>query len=338
MPTINEIAQACGTSPSTISKVLNGYGNKISAAKREEIFLTAKRMQYRPAAHARSLARRRASMIGVVTAQLPGMLAFQYNMVLINAILDESTARKQTLALFNGRIWADDEEEQLIFSDGRCDGLIILDAGNIPRLVPTLLQTSVPFLVLNSGPMPENVNALDIDDVHAGYIATKHLIEHGHRRIAYLHHDDHSPFSFARAEGYRQAHREAGLPVDEALVIGGDSVARRAFDRAQALAAKDPSVTAIFCAHDAIALAAVQGLKEMGFQIPRDYSVVGVNDIPDAAGSSPPLTTVSQNLQALGTEATRMLLELIDSPGQTARQVTWPTALVHRQSVAAAAR
>lgn len=334
MPTINDIALACGTSPSTISKVLNGNDSKISAAKREEILSAVKRLQYRPAAHARSLARRRASMIGVVTTQLPGMLSFQYNMVLINAILDESTARKQTLALFNGQIWADDEKEQLIFSDGRCDGLIILNAPSLPGLVPALLKTSIPFVVINSGPMPDSVNSIDIDDVHAGYEATRHLLEHGHRRIAYFQHDQHSAFSLARQEGYKTALAEKNVPFDANLVVEGNGIARFAYERARNLVTNDPTVTAFFCAHDAIALSAMQGLKEMGFQIPRDYSIVGVNDIPDAACSVPPLTTVGQNLEALGTQATRMLLDLIENPGEAARQVIWPTQLIVRQSVA----
>jgi DNA-binding LacI/PurR family transcriptional regulator len=338
MPTINDIAQACGTSPSTISKVLNGNDGKISAAKREEILLAVKRLQYRPAAHARSLAKRRANMIGVVTAQLPGMLSFQYNMVLINSILDETTARKQTLALFNGQIWEDDEKEQLVFNDGRCDGLIVLNAPSIPGLVPALLRTSIPFVVVNSGPMPEGVNSIDIDDVYAGYEATRHLIEHGHRRIAYFHHDPQAAFSLARLAGYQKALEEAGIPFDEQLVVEGNGIARFAYDWARALVTRDSTVTALFCAHDAIALAAMQGLKEMGYQIPRDYSIIGVNDIPDAACSVPPLTTISQDLEALGKEATRMLLELIDNPTNAARRVAWPTHLVERQSVGGVAR
>ncbi len=338
MPTINDIALACGTSPSTISKVMNGNDSKISAAKREEIKLAVKRLQYRPAANARGLALRRTSMIGVVTTRLPGMLSFQYNMMLINAILDESTARKQTLALFNGQIWADEEEEQLIFGDGRCDGLIILNAASLPGLVPALLRTSLPFVVVNSGPMPENVNSIDIDDVRAGYEATNHLVERGHRRIAYFHHDQQSAFSLARLEGYKQALAAGGISFDERLVVEGNGVARFAYERAASLMAKDPRITAIFCAHDAIALAAMQGLKDMGLQIPRDCSIVGVNDIPDAALSVPTLTTVSQDLEVLGTQATRLLLEVIDNPARTASQVTWPTRLIIRQSVADATR
>lgn len=336
MATLNEIAQFCGTSPSTISKVMNGNDSRISAAKREEILAAVKQLQYRPAAHARSLARRRASMIGVVTVYVPHMLSFQYNTVLVGAILDEATNHQQTLALFNGRIWANEEQDQLIFADGRCDGFVVLDAGNIPGLIPALQRAGIPFVAVNSDPVPETVTSLDVDDVHVGYIATRHLIEHGHQRIAYLEQNPHALFSLKRFQGYEKALEEAGIGFDPALLVPGDSVANHAYQRVRNLVTSQPSVTALFCAHDAIALAAIQALKDMQLRVPEDFSVVGVNDIPGAACSVPALTTVSQNLEGLGVRATQILLELIEDPAQTARQIRWPVQLVERQSVAMA--
>jgi LacI family transcriptional regulator len=334
MLTINDIAKACSTSPSTISKVLNGNDGKISASKRDEILAAVKRLQYRPAAQARGLARRRASMIGVVSVRLPRMFSFQYNMVLIGAMLDEATAHQQTLALFNGQIWADEEREQLIFADGRCDGYIILDANKFPGLIAALQRHSIRFVAVNSGDLPSWVTALDVDDIQVGYRATRHLIERGHRCIAYLEQDAQSSFSRKRLEGYKQALAESGIDFEEKLVVAGDGIANHAHDRVRHLVEHEPGVTALFCAHDAIALSAMQGLKSLGYRIPKDYSVIGVNDIPDAACSVPTLTTVNQDLDGLGVHAVQVLMELIENPDQPARQILWPTQLVERQSVA----
>jgi DNA-binding LacI/PurR family transcriptional regulator len=350
MPTIDDIAQACGTSKATVSKVLNGNDHKISAAKREEIQLTIRRMQYRPSAHARSLSKRRGNMIGVVTCRTTALFDSQYYAALLNAILDEVTARKQTLALFNGQIWVDENKSQLVFADGRCDGLIIINAPSMPELIPALLRTplpfialnsdakesTLPFVVVNSGPMPERVHSIDIDDVNVGYTATRYLIEQGHRKIAFFHSYDQASFSQERLLGYQRAMTEASLPSDPALVFLGDSSFQSGYERARDLAANNThGVTALCCASDIVALAAMQSLKDAGHRIPEEYSVIGVDDTPDSARSLPALTTVSQFLNLMGAHATRMLLDLIEDPSLGTQKVIWPTKLIVRESVAA---
>jgi DNA-binding LacI/PurR family transcriptional regulator len=350
MPTLADIAQACGTSKTTVSKVLNGDYDKVSASKREEIELAIGRMQYQPSALARNLSKRRSNMIGVVTYQTPALFTSQYYATLINAILDEATAHKQTLALFNGQIWADEKQEQLIFADGRVDGLIVINSPSMEGLVPALLRTkapfrtssviegapprsTLPFVAVNSGQMPAEVSSIDIDDVEVGQTATRYLVECGHRRIAFIHYYESSLHSQARLQGYRNALVEASIPFDERLVFAGDALFQPGYNPVRQLTQQNLDVTAIFCAFDKVALRVIQSLKDGGFCVPRDYSVVGVGDIPDAALSSPPLTTIRQFLGEMGVEATRMLLKMINDPTLKPQKRVWPTELKVRNSV-----
>ena len=350
MATLEDIAQACGTSKTTVSKVMNGDYTKVSSSKRAEIQLAISRMRFQPSALARNLSKRRSHMIGVVTDQTPALLTSQYYATLINAILNEATAHKQTLALFNGQIWADEKQEQLIFADGRVDGLIVINAPSMEGLIPALLQTqasfrsnsvtegatprsTLPFVAVNSGRMPEEVSSIDIDDVEVGRTATRYLIECGHRRIAFFHYYEFSSHSQARLQGYCNALAEASIPFDERLVFADDALFQSGYNPVRQLTQQNLGVTAICCAFDKVALRVIQSLKDVGYSVPQDYSVVGVGDTPDAALSYPALTTISQFLGEMGVEATRMLIQMINNPTLKPQTIVWPTELKVRESV-----
>lgn len=334
MPTIADVAKACGISKATVSLVMNNSSLKVNEETRAKVLRVAKEMNYQPSASARNLSLQRSNMIGIVTQRNMHMISDAYYGLLIDAIIDSSTCLDFSVSLYNGRIWRDEAQTQCIFGDGRCDGLIILMARRDERLTNALQQCRVPFVTVNSGIRTPDVNSIDIDNVDAGYRMTRYLLDSGHRRIACIRTRDQ--FSIERRNGYCKALAEAGIEYDERLDIGTSySAEDNAFDCAQQLLSQsDLAVTAIFSATDRLAVEAIQGLNSLGLSVPADISVVGVNDTPDAARCRPPLTTLRQSVDSIGEEAVRLLTDLIRNPYQSPRQLLWPTQLVIRQSAA----
>jgi len=334
MSTIEDVSKACGMAKSTVSRVLNSDPN-VSAKTRERVTRVMRELNYQPSAMARGLSKQRSGMIGIVVKRIPHLITDAYYGAVIDSIADRAGAENNTLALYFDRIWRDEERTQLVFADGRCDGLIVLMADQDTAMIDALKSKCIPFVTLNSGVRDESVNSIDIDNFDAGYRMANHLIENGHRRIACLHTGIDS-FSIERLTGYRKALKEAGISRDESLeVTGFYPPAVSGYERGQQIA-KDSSlgVTAIMATTDRLAVDAIRGIKDIGLRVPEDISVVGINDTVDGQQCNPPLTTLSQSLEEIGSEAVRFLLELIEKPGGPPRQILWPTRLIARESVA----
>ncbi|MDR3710079.1 MAG: LacI family DNA-binding transcriptional regulator [Capsulimonadaceae bacterium] len=334
MPTIDDVAKACGLSKATVSLVMNKSSLKVSAATRTRVMRVAKEMNYQPSARARSLSRQRADMIGVVTSRRAHLLADAYFGALIDSIVECAAEMDQTVAVYNGRIWVDDEKTQTVFGDGRCDGLLLLVAEDERALTAALSKSQVPFVTVNSSGMADDINSIDIDNVDAGYRMTRYLLDHGHRRIACLRTEDR--FSIERLAGYKKAMAKAGEAFDPRLDVTGHYAPEvSGYVRAQQMLRENPlGITAIFAATDGLACDAIHGIKDLGLRVPDDISIVGINDTVDAVRCNPPLTTLRQSVESIGVEAVRLLMDLIRDPNQEARHIIWPTQLVVRETVA----
>ncbi|MDR3710505.1 MAG: LacI family DNA-binding transcriptional regulator [Capsulimonadaceae bacterium] len=333
MPTINDIAKRCGINKSTVSRVINNTPGKVSARTREQVLLAIREMGYQPSVFGRALSMKRSNTIGVVTWLHNHLLAMPYFAAIVSAVLDEATQAGMTMALFNGNVFAPQYPGRLIFSDGRCDGLIIIGSWKFEGLVDALLEAGLPFVAVNSGELPDGCDSLDIDNVDAGRIATQHLIDLGHKRIAFCDDSAYSPFSRQRYDGYAAAMSAAGLAVDERLLLNGDST-ESSYQRGLRAAGMVPDLTAIFCTGDQIALSLIQGLRDADVRVPAQVSVLGINGETCGEVSAPKLTTVSQRLEDLGTEAARMLLARIEDRSLPPRNIVWPIELVVRESTA----
>ncbi|MDR3710354.1 MAG: LacI family DNA-binding transcriptional regulator [Capsulimonadaceae bacterium] len=332
--TQSDIARRANVSRSLVAQVLTGSPRtRTTDETRHRILQAAKELGYRPNAAARSLRKGRTNMIGVVTPLHPHLFTMPYFVQVIGGVLDASMQTGQTMALFDGNVWAPDDPDRLIFLDGRCDGLIVIAALEIQGLTQGLQCANIPFVAVNSGETPADMSSIDIDNFQTGQIATQHLLELGHRRIAFFYDGQERLFTHQRLEGYKAALAVGGVPFDERLVFGRRPLCSP-FENAKRAAALLPEVTALFGATDRVALEAIQGLREAGVQVPTQISVVGVNGEFDGEVSVPALTTVSQRLEALGVEAARMLFDMIAAPNVAPRKVNWPVELILRKSTA----
>jgi LacI family transcriptional regulator len=179
---------------------------------------------------------------------------------------------------------------------------------------------------------------VDSDNLEGASLATRHLLELGHRRIGFLGGRPDLESSALREAGHRQALAASGLAVDPALMQVAD-YRRDAAERALVamLGLADPP-TAVFAANDQSAIGILEAAARLGVRVPEDLSVVGFDDIPEAAATTPGLTTVRQEIQGLGRTAVTLLVELLENPSSEPRHVRLPTRLVVRGTTAVAAR
>jgi LacI family transcriptional regulator len=179
---------------------------------------------------------------------------------------------------------------------------------------------------------------VEVDHERGGYLATRHLLELGHRRIACISGPHALSSSAQRAEGCRRALAEAGLELPERWHRECDFTSASGHTAMRELLAANPRPTAVFAANDLSAIGAMAAAAEEGLQVPRDMSVVGFDDIPLAEFASPGLTTVSQPKHRLGELAAQLLLERIADPALEPRRRVLRPALKTRHSTAAPRR
>jgi DNA-binding LacI/PurR family transcriptional regulator len=313
---IKDIAKAAGVSHSTVSRALSD-SPLVSVDTKERIQRIAREMDYSPDAQARSLVMGRTKTIGVVVTTITDPFIAE----IVQAI--ESTAHDHGYSVLLASSNAEPEREIAAvetFHSKRVDGVVVTSSRVGALYQDHLDRLGVPVVLVNShseqrGPYTFSIN---VDNRHGGWLATKHLIELGHRRIAYVtgpadHSDDQG-----RLAGYREALRQAGIGFESALVVPGTGRAgggERALPELMAMADRP---TAVFCYNDMTAVGLLRVARQTGVPVPEELSVVGFDDIPFALYVQPPLTTISQPKPRMGKQATDMVLALLSSEGTAA--------------------
>lgn len=340
-PTLSDVGRAAGVSAMAASAVLNGArtSSRISEETRAKILAAADRLNYRPNAAARALANRRMHSIGVV-ATFVGSEINQYFLEVFNGIVQCAATHRQNTTVFSLSSWESEADRLPTFCDGRIDGLVLI-APVLSRRAGEALPRHVPFVSVHGNtPLPRVTN-IETDEETGAYELVRHLTTLGHRRILHYTGPAGTLGPERRLRGYRRALRDAGLRVDDNLIISGDfnqGSARNALlhwlrrHRGQAMP------QAIFCVNDAAAMGCLELLAEIGFRVPADVSVAGFDDTLAARTTIPQLTTVRQPLRAMGERAVEILLDHImnrtDDSEMPPPPVVFPTELVHRASVA----
>ena len=329
-PKSADVANLAGVSRTTVSFVLNDRpGANISPATRARVLEAAASLGYRPNASASGLARGRAHVLGLVLRQSPEQVA--EDALRAETLRGLSSAARaagyrvlvEPLGAGNGGYG------DLIRSRGT-DGLVVSGPRTDDRELERLAREGAPMVI--QGVLPDSrVPSVDIDNVDAARAAVGHLVALGHRVIGCV---TNAPLEYTaareRREGYRQALAEAGLPVDDELVVEADFDAASGH-RAMARLLARPDLTAVFVASDVVAVGAMAAIRDAGLRVPDDLSVVGFDDVPLAAYLDPPLTTVHLPAHDLGHAAGLALLDRIAGRSVEPRTVL-PTELVIRSS------
>jgi LacI family transcriptional regulator len=175
---------------------------------------------------------------------------------------------------------------------------------------------------------------IDVDNQFGGYLATRCLIEQGHRQIASITGPLISQSARDRLAGYQKALAEAEIPFDPSMVIEGDYAHRSGYQAMKQILQRKIPFSAVFSHNDRMAIAAISAMRAEGLRRPEDISVVGYDDIPEAEFAAPPLTTIRQPMVEVGATAVRVLLNLIEHPETPPQQVMLGVELIWRESVA----
>ncbi|MBQ3496705.1 MAG: LacI family DNA-binding transcriptional regulator [Oscillospiraceae bacterium] len=312
--TIKDIAQRCGVSVSTVSRVLNKHPD-VSEKVRNKVMCAVEELHYVPNSSARDLVCAASDAIGLVVRGAGNPFFIEIVHAVERAINDAG----YTMVLHQIRSGEDELRAgaQLARSK-KLRGLILL-GGCFDYSADDVALLDVPFVCCsytNSfGHLDEKVySSVTIDDRAEAYRAMRYLIENGHRRIAVLlESTDDRSISELRYMGYRQALEENGIAFDEALVLqtrgyGMDA----AYDAVCGALEKELSFSALFCISDSMAVAAMKALHDAGRSVPGDCSVIAIDGIEMSAYSIPTLTTLCQPKHEMGETSVRLLLDMIE--------------------------
>jgi DNA-binding LacI/PurR family transcriptional regulator len=324
--TIKDVAQKAGVGVGTVSRVIND-SSAVSEATRHKVLTAIEALDYTPNANARRLSLGKTMAIAViapfftrpsVVERLRGiehtLTADGYDLVLYNV---ETVQRRNECFLSVPR-------------RERVDGLLIISLLPTEADTRRLLQANFPVVLIDTG--HSQFNRVIIDDVAGGYKATRHLIDLGHHKIAYLSDYIDNPFNFQqtrdRYEGYRHALEEANIPFRPGYHQQGEHSLIEARRLAHHLLLSNDPPTAIFAFSDTQAIGVLEAAQDMDLRIPEQLSVIGYDDIEIAAHLN--LTTIRQSLYESGVKGSQMLLGTLTSDPPSPQEVVLPTELIVR--------
>ncbi len=336
--TLEEIAREANVSRSTVSRVLNNAEN-VKPETRRRVLAVVERLNFHPNATARNLAAGRTRNIGlVIPVAVSSLFTDPYFPLLIQGISAACYARDYTVMLW----LADAEQERRIISkitrSSVVDGVIVASALMDDPVVAALLQDETPFVQVGRHPTDERVSYVDVDGYGSAREIVSYLLRLGYRRVATVAGPHNMIAGHDRLLGYQDALRARGLTPDPALITEGDFSEEGGYVAMRTLLARagQNSGTAVprvvFVASDAMALGALRALREAGLRVPEDIAVAAYDDMPFAARTDPPLTTVRQPINRTGAVAAETLFDLIENPEMPPRRIILPTELVIRAS------
>ncbi|MGW4464996.1 LacI family DNA-binding transcriptional regulator [Micromonospora sp. NBC_01796] len=324
---MTDVARLAGVSHQTVSRVLNGHPN-VREQTRLRVRAAIAQLGYRPNGAARALVTGRSQVIGVVAQNTT-----LYGPASLLAAL-EQTAAAEGFAVSMGSVQSLDHRSISAAVERhlshRVAGIVVIAPVESAGEALERLPKDVPLVTVDGDPS-RPVPLVTVDQVAGARAATQHLLDAGHRSVWHVSGPSDWFDSVGRIDGWRAALLAAG--VDPPPLLPGDWSAASGYRCGQMLA-RMPEVTAVFTANDHLALGVLRALHEFGRRVPDEISVVGFDDVPEAAYFIPPLTTVRPDFGAVARASLQMLLAQIESGTGGALRQTIAPALVSRDSVA----
>lgn len=306
MSTYKDIQQATGLSLATISKYYNG--RNVLAANREAIEAAARELDFRPNQHARMLRSRQSRTVGVLLPALDN----DFHLTIIAGVEEALRPRGISVIVAASPDPADDPVSLLM--ERMVDGIVAVTA---PHDVPTLraAATRVPVVMVDWYIDDIDADGVFIDNVAAGALGARHLLDHGHRRIGFVGGDPTISSMRLRTEGFERALAAHGTPADRALERLVPLTVDAGYRAAQELLALWPRPTGLFTANYELTLGAVTAVNDSGLRIGRDISVVGFDSRELAQALVPKLTVIVQPTREIARHAARLIADHIELPG-----------------------
>ena len=330
MANIKDVALHAGVSVTTVSHVVNGT-RFVSEVARQRVEAAVRELGYVPSAVARSLKHNTTRTFGMVIPNNSN----PYFAEIIQGVEARSFAAGYNVILCNSN---DDPERQAaylrVLAEKRIDGLIFVVTGSDAVVRATLGGINTPLVLLDREVSGVSSDLVEVNHVLGSQMATEHLLELGHPRVACISGPPGLSPSSQRRAGWKDALEKAGVERKESDLARGDFTARGGYLAMQTLLKRRPRPTAVFACNDLMAFGALTAAREAGIAVPQQLSIVGFDDIDLAAFSAPPLTTVAQPKQQIGTVAAELLLDRVGNARADNRQMILDPELRVRASTA----
>jgi len=327
-PTLDEVAERARVSRTVASRVINN-GPHVSRAKREAVEKAIRELGYTPNRAARTLATRQTGVVVLaVSGDGPGVFADPF---FGQIIAGACTALERTdlhLVLSLATNGHGQQRLQNFLQTRGADGVMLAALRGDDPLVGIAARSGLPTVFIGLPLQGTPPFYVEVDNAGGARAATEYLLRGGRRRIAMITGPDDTTVARERRRGYAEALTLAGL--GPYAVEPGDFLESGGVTAMRALLAAHPELDAVVAANDNMASGALRVLRDAGRSVPGDVAVVGFDDLPIALHTDPRLTTVHQPVQALGREAARMLIELLD--GERPDPFILPTSMVVRES------
>ena len=332
MATIKDVAKMAGVSTTTVSHVINK--TRFVAKETEEAVMQAiKSLKYSPSAVARSLKVNTTKSIGMIvtTSESP------YFAEIIHAVEDHCYRQGYSLFLCNTQNDPEKIKNHVeMLTKKRVDGLLVMCSEYTQHSLDALSGfSSVPMVVMDWGPNADT-DIIEDNSFNGGYIATKHLIDCGHKAIGLIAGELDKTTARTRYEGFVKAMNEANLPIHENWIMEGFFEPEDGYECMNKILVQDNLPTAVFCCNDVMALGAISAITEKGLRVPDDISIIGYDNIHSSRFYAPPLTTIHQSKSRLGAQAVNLLFERIankDNDSHEKHRIAIHPELVLRKSV-----
>ncbi|MFN2161760.1 MAG: LacI family DNA-binding transcriptional regulator, partial [Candidatus Promineifilaceae bacterium] len=331
MTTIKDVANRAGVSISTVSHVINN-SRAVSEESRQRVEEAMAELDYQPNTLARSLRRQQTQSIGMIVPDI----ANPFFAEIARGIEDSSFQQNYSIILCNSE---GDLEKQVAYTNlliqNQVAGIVFVAAGVSTELVEDLQHREVPLVVVDRAVPRVEVNSVMTNHNQGGRLATQHLIDLGHRRIACISAGSGLSPSADRVTGYMETLWENNMPVNKKLIMHGDFQYESGYKAVHTLLDLPEPPTAVFACNDLMAVGCISAAAERGLRVPQDLSVVGFDNVRLASFTNPPLTTVSQPMRQIGTLALELLMERINDIDSPVRIEQLDTELVVRRTTAA---
>lgn len=333
MVTLKDIAAEAGVSITTVSNVIHNRTSRVSPERVAKIWEIIERRNYVPSMTARTLANDSSSIIGVITHMTPQNTGSTMSDPFLSTFVEgiEQRTREEGYYMMIRSV-EDSHALEILSRSWRLSGVIV--TGMFQDEFPAYAKAlTIPYVFIDSYIDDPQVYNIGLEDEKGAYIATKHLLENGHRVIAFA-----SPSIRAggvvekRFQGYCRALEEYGIPFDSSLVYTQEITIEEGCKLGRALS-KRKEITGIVASADILAAGIMAGLREMGVSVPQDKSIVGFDDNYLSRLTNPRLTTVHQDADQKGILATEMILAQMRGEPIEQRCIILPVSLVERESV-----
>jgi LacI family transcriptional regulator len=332
---IREVAKRSGVSVATVSRVFNGYTD-VSPATRRRVIDTARELDYTPSAAARTLAKQRSELIGVVLftgVEHPDIGHPFFQEVLVGLKHGLGAAGYDVLLFASEQPHSSRDGEHSYLRRAkhhRVDGVVLMGVDRDDPEVKRLVESQIPLIAVDLDVAGEHASFVASDNVGGARVAVRYLHSLGHRRIATIA----GPYKPGadRLLGYRAELQALGLEPRAGYEQVGDFYSESGEAAMRALLELPEPPTAVFAAADLMAVGAIKAANDAGLDVPGDVAVVGFDDIQLAGLLNSSLTTIRQDKPGLGLAAARALIQQIENPELTPPVLTLPIELVVRES------